>query len=304
MRIFITGAGGFVGQHICRKLINEGHELTAPNSKTCDLTNASSLKQFNRQRFDIILHLAAWTQAGDFCLRHPAEQWIINQAINSNILSWWAENQASSKFFSMGTSCSYDPDLALTEDNYLIGTPIDSLYTYAMTKRMMEVGLIAMNKQYELHHLTVVPSTIYGPDYHTDGRQMHFIFDLITKIVRAKRTGSEVVLWGDGHQRRELVYVEDFTNDFVTLMNSDAVGIYNLGAGEEYTIRQFAEAICECVGFDPKEIKYDESKYVGARSKFLDNQKFSTQFGPLRRTPLKDGIYSTTKWIEENLVTL
>ena len=64
---------------------------------------------------------------------HPGEQWILNQRINTNVLGWWHERQPKAKLICMGTSCSYDPELDLTEENYLKGTPIDSLFTYAMT---------------------------------------------------------------------------------------------------------------------------------------------------------------------------
>merc|ERR1712070_293364 len=96
------------------------------------------------------------------------------------------------------------------EENYLTGTPISSLFTYAMTKRMLYAGLLALNKQYSLNYLCLVPSTLYGAGYHTDGRQMHFIFDLIRKIIRGKLYNEPVILWGDGTQSRELVFVEDF----------------------------------------------------------------------------------------------
>src|SRR5439155_13507909 len=128
--------------------------------------------------------------------------WIINQQINTNVLTWWQMFQPQAKLIGVGSSCSYPPDRPLSEENYLVGEPIESLYTYAMTKRMMLVGMQALHRQFGLNYLCLVPSTLYGPGYHTDGRQMHFIFDLIRKILRGKRYGEPVVLWGDGHQSR------------------------------------------------------------------------------------------------------
>ena len=128
------------------------------------------------------------------------------------MLAWWQDRQPQAKLICIGTSCAYCPGTELAEENYLDGLPIDSLFTYAMTKRMLYVGLLALQKQFGLKYLCLVPSTLYGPGYHTDGRQMHFIFDLIRKILRGKMHGEPVVLWGDGHQTRELVYVEDFVS--------------------------------------------------------------------------------------------
>ncbi|MGK7958009.1 MAG: NAD-dependent epimerase/dehydratase family protein, partial [Crocosphaera sp.] len=186
MKILITGASGFLGTNLCSQLETQGHDIIKLNSKNCDLTQPDSLLNFNHVNYDQIYHLAAWTQAGDFCLYHPGEQWIINQQMNTHVLTWWQKHQPQAKFICMGTSCAYDPDLPLVEENYLTGMPISSLFTYAMTKRMLYAGLLALNKQYGLKYLCLVPSTLYGTGYHTDGRQMHFIFDLIRKIIRGK----------------------------------------------------------------------------------------------------------------------
>ena len=196
MNVLVTGGTGFLGTALVRRLCADGHVVTALGSRDADLTRPEPLAAFRGERLDVIYHLAAWTQAGDFCLTHPGEQWIANQQINTAVLSWWQRCQPQAKLVAMGTSCSYAPDLPLVESEYLNGTPIDSLYTYAMTKRMLLVGLRALAAQFGLRYLYLVPSTLYGPGYHTDGRQMHFIFDLIRKLLVANASGPEAVLWG------------------------------------------------------------------------------------------------------------
>lgn len=302
MRILVTGATGFLGTALCSALNEPENEVTRIRSQNCDLRNSDALKDLSG-RYDVIFHLAAWTQAGDFCLWHPGEQWLINQQINTTVLRWWAEQQPQAKLVSMGTSCAYDPTMELKEENYLLGTPIDGLYTYAMTKRMLHIGQLALNQQYGLKYLTLVPSTLYGPGYHTDGRQMHFIFDLIRKIVRANMIGGDVVLWGDGLQKREIVYVSDFVEIALQLATSQENQLINIGAGEEYSIRDFAGLICQAVGFDPARIKYDTSRYVGAKSKLLD----VTKLNQLRRysmTSLSKGLQQTIDWFIANSATL
>jgi GDP-L-fucose synthase len=296
MNIIITGATGFLGSNLCEKLANQGHNIVRLNSQNCDLTNPKSLLKFNAQNYDQIYHLAAWTQAGDFCLYHPGEQWIINQQINTNVLTWWQKYQPQAKLICMGTSCAYSPDLELKEENYLTGLPIDSLFTYAMTKRMLYTGLLALNKQFGLKYLCLVPSTLYGAGYHTDGRQMHFIFDLIRKIIRGKLYGEPVVLWGDGYQSRELVLVDDFVNIAVKLAENIDNELINIGAGEEFTIRHFAKLICENVGYDFNSIQFDTSRYVGAKSKCLQIEKLKKFVPDLNFTPLDQGLTKTINW--------
>ena len=296
MKILVTGATGFLGTILCSQLEAQRHELVRLNSKNCDLTQQDSLLQFKQEGYDRIYHLAAWTQAGDFCLYHPGEQWIINQQINTNVLTWWHKYQPQAKLISMGTSCAYAPDLELVEENYLTGIPIDSLFTYAMTKRMLYAGHLALNKQFGLKYLCLVPSTLYGPGYHTDGRQMHFIFDLIRKIIRAKLYGEPVILWGDGYQSRELVFVDDFVKIMIQLAASVDNQLINIGAGEEFTIRHFAKLICEKVDYDFNAIQFDTGRYVGAKSKCLAVGKLQQYIPDLTLTSLEVGLTKTIEW--------
>jgi GDP-L-fucose synthase len=296
MRIFVTGGHGFLGRVLCRALAAAGHELDRPTRRECDLTDPAPLRKIAAERYDAIYHLAAWTQAGDFCLHHPGEQWIINQQINTNLLSWWATFQPRAKLVLIGSSCAYPTDGTLAESEYLSGEPTPSLRTYALTKRMLLEGARSLNQQYGLRYLALVPSTLYGPDYHQDGRQMHFIFDIARKIIRGREIGEPVVLWGDGQQRRELVHVDDFVRvllELATLIDNDLV---NIGAGEDHSIRELAAMLCEIVGYDASRIQYDATRYVGARSKRLHVGKLESLLPGVARLPLREGLRELVGW--------
>ncbi|MCA9472064.1 MAG: NAD-dependent epimerase/dehydratase family protein [Nitrospirales bacterium] len=296
MKILVTGATGFLGQTLCRHLSDAGHMVVGLGSKDADLTDATSLLRYNQHRYDYVYHLAAWTQAGDFCLRHPGEQWIKNQQINTTVLAWWRDCQFQAKMVGIGTSCSYAPHLATTEESYLQGMPIDSLLAYAMTKRMLYVGLQAIQRQYGGSFVYVVPSTLYGPGYHTDERQLHFIFDLIRKILRGKYHGEPVVLWGDGEQTRELIYLEDFVHCLLDVGERCENDIINIGTGEARSIKYFANKICEYVGYPFERVQFDPAKYVGARSKFLNIDKLKKHIPQLSFTKLEAGLAKTIDW--------
>jgi GDP-L-fucose synthase len=301
MRVLVTGASGFLGRSLCAALRAGSHDVVEVSSRVADLRVAGSLDRFADARVERIFHLAAWTQAGDFCLRHPGEQWIVNQQMNTNVLAWWRDRQPQAKLIAVGSSCSYAPDGALTEDRYLEGMPIESLFAYAMTKRMLYAGLIALERQFGFEYLHVVPATLYGPDYHTDDRQLHFIFDLIRKILRGKLHGEPVVLWGDGEQERELIFVDDFTRVALELCDRVRNETVNIGSGEQHTIRWFAESICAEVGFDSARIEYDTTRYVGARSKLLSNAKLRGLLPGVTFTPLETGLRRTIAWMRREM---
>ena len=304
MEVFVTGGTGYLGRHLIPALESQGHRCTAPSSRELDLTQEGSLSRFDAGTFDMVFHLAAWTRAGTFCRTRGGSQWLVNQRLNTNVLAWWKETQPRSKLIAFGTSVSYPKGVALKESNYLSGLPIEDFYAYAMTKRMLLVGLQSLAKEFGLKYAYFVPSTLYGPNYHVDGRPMHFIYDLIRKIIRGRELCEEVILWGDGNQRRELVYIDDFVDWLLMLTPRIENDVINLGEGTEHSIREFAQIICEVIGFPFERIRFDTSKYVGLTSKVLDVSAAHRLAPDLRRTSLREGLMRTIAWMLDSKLYL
>ena len=267
MRILVTGNRGYVGRHVCAKLKQLGHEIVPSNTEQNNVAKGLCPGQIGP--VGAIFHLAALAKAGDYCLTHQGEQWLENQKINTNILDYWVNEAPHASFVTMGTSCGYDPELVLkTEELYLHGQPDYSLFFYAMTKRMLLIGLEGIQEQYGLKHSYYIPNTMYGPNF--DLTDTHFIFDLIKKIVDAKYTGSTATLWGNGYQRRELVYIDDVTQILADNIGND-VGRQNIAPGVEYSIREYAHMICHYVGYEFDEIQFDTNAFTGVLSKKIEN---------------------------------
>tara|TARA_Y100000034_G_scaffold93569_1_gene113269 strand:+ start:957 stop:1859 length:903 start_codon:yes stop_codon:yes gene_type:complete len=270
MKVLVTGATGFLGKHLTRKLTERGVEIYISNTAKANLLDVKNLYIYNDVHFDCIFHLAAVTKAGDYCLTHQGDQWLANQTINTNILNYWKNHQPQAKMIAMGTSCSYSPGMHMQENNYLLGEPEESLHVYAMTKRMLLLGLQAFQHQYHLDWLYFIPSTLYGPGFELDDN--HFIFDFIRNGYNAKEKGEPWSLWGDGEQRRELIYVDDAVDAMLDLLHCKNE-VFNLGSGQDYAINEFAQKVCEIYEYDYASVQHDMSKYVGVREKKIDTAK-------------------------------
>ena len=296
MNSLVTGATGFLGRHLRLYLNARCHSVTISNTKVNSLDNIENLKKINK-KFDYIFHLAAVTKAGDYCLKYPGDQWISNQKINTNILDYWKNYQPQAKIICMGTSCSYSPELPMSEENYLKGEPDQGLYTYAMTKRMLLTGLQSIGKQYGLKWLYFIPSTLYGPDFDLDDN--HFIFDLIRNCYNAKNKNIPFTIWGDGNQRRELVYVADAVSTMLSLLQEENQ-VFNIASGKDYSINEFAKKVCEIIGYDYNKLNRDLDKYVGVKEKLIDikrtQEAISKQNDPSPRTSLEKGLVTTINY--------
>ena len=205
MRILVTGATGFVGRHLVPRLKSLGHTVLEFDSKT--LYKLHHISSTDSEKVDFIIHLAVKTAAGGYCQTHPGDQYLINNEINSLVLSLWKRNFPEAKMITFGSSCSYSKDEIKTESNYLKGEE-------------------ALKQQFDMKYSFLIPSVFYGPGYDLDDK--HFIFDLIRKIVEAKEGGPAVELWGDGTQTRELIFIEDAVNIIINAMvwNLDIVNLH------------------------------------------------------------------------------
>jgi GDP-L-fucose synthase len=285
MNILITGASGFVGKHLSKALKNQNHYVIELNS-----SNFNNIWDY-KSKLDYIIHLAVKTAAGGYCQNHPGEQYLINSDINNTILKYWYQCQPQAKMITFGSSCGYDKNSIKTEDNYLKGETEPGYEAYGAIKRSLLIGLQSLKKEYNMDYSYLIPSVFYGPEY--DLYDKHFIFDLIRKIVNAKNGGDKVILWGTGDQTRELIFIKDAVDIIIKSMTWNKE-IVNLSSGYEYSIKEYAQAICDIVGYDFNLIEWDTTAFIGSPNKKLIN----TYLQDYQFTSLKEGLTETIKYYE------
>lgn len=282
-RILITGGTGFVGKALVPALKAE-HEVEVADSHNMK----GKLFDCGRE-YDYIIHMAVKTAAGGYCQNHGGEQFLINTDINNAFFQGWRNCFPNAKVVTFGSSCGYDANIEKTESNYLKGEAEPGYEVYGNIKRHLLIGCQAMNKEYGMQFSYLIPSTLYGPNYELNDR--HFIFDLIRKIVDAKQNGGEVVLWGDGYQRRELIYIDDAVKIIKQALTWN-LQVCNLSSGQDYSIRDYAQTICNIVGYDFDTIKFDTNQFVGSLSKKMIN----THLTDFQFTSLEEGLRKTIEY--------
>jgi GDP-L-fucose synthase len=298
-KVLITGGTGFVGRHLRDALTARGVPYAAFSRQECDLTNETQADAMFAAHRDagVVVHLACYQAAGEFPARHTAELFAVNTRIHANVLAAWRRHLPHARCFAIGASCGYPTsEELLTEERFLAGDIDGSVYAYAMTKRLLFVGLRAYRDQYGLQGTYLVPATMFGEhdDFHPE--TAHVCAALIEKFVRAVREGhAEVEIWGDGGQVRDFMDVEDFVQVLLDLLPRCDDEILNVGPGVGTPIRVLAETIGKAAGFTGR-YGYNPRRYVGVRRKVMSARRLEETWGVKVPADLGPGIARTVAW--------
>ncbi|HYF97655.1 MAG TPA: GDP-L-fucose synthase, partial [Coxiellaceae bacterium] len=195
----------------------------------------------------------------------------------------------------LGSSCIYPRDCPQPiREEYLLTGPLEQTNEpYAIAKIAGIKLCESYNKQYGTQYISVMPTNLFGPNDNYDLNTSHVLPALVRKVHEAKQRGDEeLVVWGTGNPRREFLYVDDMADACVFLMESNIRdGLFNVGVGEDISIRELAELVMKVVGFEGK-IVFDLSKPDGTPQKLLNVERMHT-LGWRATTPLVEGITKT-----------
>lgn len=302
-RIFVAGHHGLVGSALCRGLERAGFDhLLLRTRAELDLTDRAAVDRFFDQERPEMVFLAAakvgGIQAND---QYPAEFIQQNLAIEINVIDA-AYRAGVKRLLFLGSSCIY-PRMCPQpiKEEYLLTGPLEPTNRpYAIAKIAGIEMCWAYNRQYETRYLAVMPTNLFGPHDNFDLNTSHVLPALMRKVSEAKVSGADhIVVWGTGTPRRELLFSEDLAEaciflmglpeaDFSRLLAEDRPPLINVGTGEDLSIRELAELVCEVLDYSGK-LVFDTSKPDGTPRKLLDVSRMRA-LGWRARTNLRDGI--------------
>ena len=298
-KIFVAGHRGMVGSAIVRRLQAEGFtQILTRNRSDLDLLDRLAVRRFFEiERPEFVFDAAARVGGIIANSEKPVEFLIENLTIQNNVIQAAADFGAAKLLF-LGSSCIY-PKLApqpISEDSLLTGPLEPTNDAYALAKIAGIKLCQSYAKQYGKNFISAMPTNLYGPNDNFDLRTSHVLPALIRKVHEAKTSGARTVaVWGTGTPRREFLHVDDLADACLFLLNNyDSPEIVNIGCGEDFTIRELVETVCETLGFDG-DLVFDTSKPDGTPRKLLNIEKIRS-LGWTPRIPLREGILDAYTW--------
>lgn len=292
-----------VGSAVVRRLEAEGFtNLVTRDRSRLDLRGESAVRRFFADEKPVIVILAAAKVGGIKAnIDSPVEFLLDNLRIQTNVIDS-AFRSGVRKLLFLGSSCIY-PKLApqpIPENALLTGALEATNEAYAVAKIAGIKLCQAYARQYHANFVSAMPTNLYGPHDNFDLETSHVLPALVRKTHEAKtRNQKNLMVWGTGKPCREFLHVDDLAAGCLLLLKKyDSPEIINVGCGEDITVRELAELICDVVGFDG-ELVWDSSKPDGTPRKLLDTTKIRA-LGWQPTISLRKGIEQTYKWFLAN----
>ncbi|MBL1151195.1 MAG: NAD-dependent epimerase/dehydratase family protein [Armatimonadetes bacterium] len=295
--LWITGGSGFLGKYLAA--VETGSPVICTRSSEVDLLDLDAVCGFLRQgRIRKIIHAAGFVGGIGLNLEHPGRMATDNLRMGLNVLEA-AARQGACRVVIVSTVCVYPERASVPtkETEMFDGFPSEVTSFYGIAKRTLLTVAEGLSREFGLEYSYVIPTNLYGPGDHFEEEKSHVIPALIRRVVEAKESGQdEVVVWGDGTQTRDLLFVEDAARGIHLALQDRALGqVFNLGSGQEVSVRQMAETICELVGY-PGRLTWDTTKPGGAPRRALDPGKAQELLGFEPRIGIREGLGKTIEW--------
>ena len=306
-KVFVSGHRGMVGSALVRALGSQSstHELILASRDELDLLSQSEVEYFiKNKKPDIIINAAAKVGGIHANDTYPAEFIHQNLLINTNLIHAAYQNNVE-RFFNLGSSCIYPRACTqpIKEEYLLTGSLEKTNEAYALAKIAGLEMCRHYRNQYGVLFHSGMPTNLYGPGDNYEGENSHVLPALIRRFHEAKeKKVKEVVIWGTGKPRRELMHVDDLALGVLFLLELENPPDWvNLGTGIDHSIQEIAELVKSTVRYKGRIIN-DTSRPDGMPVKRLDVSLVNS-LGWASQTRLEEGIASAYEDFLKGLVT-
>ena len=304
-KIYVAGHKGLVGSAIIRKLKKKGYKnLIFRSRKQLDLKNQKKVLSFLKRNKPDFIFIAAAKVGGIYSNdKYRAEFIFDNLSIQANIIHSAYLCGIKNLIF-LGSSCVYPRNCKQPiKESYLLTGELEKTNdAYAIAKIAGIKMCESYNIQYKTNYKCLMPTNTFGPNDNYDTLNSHFLPALIKKVHDLKLNNKkELILWGNGLAKREVIYVDDIADACIFFMKKNFFGtILNIGTGKDFSIKQYAKIILnQIIPKNKIKIRYDLSKPNGTPRKVLDI-KLANKYGWKPKTKLDQAITKTYKNFLEN----
>jgi GDP-L-fucose synthase len=297
--ILVTGATGFLGKHVCRRLKQSGRPFYRTSfSLGTDLRDFDqTVALFEAVRPTAVLNCATFVGGIQFGLKYPADIFCNNMPMIANLFEA-AHRTGVERVVNPLGNCIYPAQFSLFEESRLWDGPLhESVMVYGLLRKVSWAGSWAYARQCGLQTINLVLSNMYGPEDHFDEERSHALGALVMKFSEAKKNGaSEVIVWGTGAAVREWLFVEDGAEAVVRGIDCvQCTEPVNVGVAKGISIADLAERIRALVGYEGR-IVYDRSMPDGAAHKTVDGSRGKALLGWSPQVGLAEGLRRTIEW--------
>ena len=302
-KVWIAGHRGLVGGAIAKRLSRENCSIVTIDRNALDLRDQIGVKKWLEKEKPSVIIIAAAKVGGILAnSTQPADFLYDNLVIETNIIKAAYEIEVKKLLF-LGSSCIYPRDAKqpMVEEELLTGPLEKTNESYAIAKIAGLKLCEAYRTQYGCDFISAQPTNLYGEGDKFDPEMGHVIPALMVKAHEGKLNNyPKLNVWGSGTPKREFLYIHDLADALVHLLkNYSGKSHINIGTGEEFSIKQLAEKICDVVGFQGK-LVFDTTKPDGSPRKLVNNSRLA-ELGWKSKTSLDEGLTKTYKWYLDNI---